>query len=162
MQPSLTPWAGPSRLLALPAAVRAGYDVSSLRMVAHSAAPTPIELKRQMMDWWGPIIWETYGGTEGAATICKPHHWLAKPGTVGRPVRDARITILDEEDKPCRPGTPGRIFVERAGPSAQSVSASGPSSTRASRCRASGSVPRKLPGSSDYDGPLGRHSVAER
>ncbi len=104
------------RLLALPAAVRAGYDVSSLRMVAHSAAPTPIELKRQMMDWWGPIIWETYGGTEGAATICKPHHWLAKPGTVGRPVRDARITILDEEDKPCRPGTPGRIFVEREGP----------------------------------------------
>jgi len=103
------------RLLALPDPVRDQYDVSSLRMVAHSAAPTPIELKRRMMDWWGPVIWETYGGTEGAATVCKPHHWLAKPGTVGRPIRDARVTILDDEDKLCPPGTPGRIFIEREG-----------------------------------------------
>ena len=103
------------RLLALPADVRGRYDVSSLRMVAHSAAPTPVELKKQMMDWWGPIIWETYGGTESAATIAKPRHWLAKPGTVGRPIRGAHITIVDEENKPCPPGTPGRIYIERDG-----------------------------------------------
>jgi long-chain acyl-CoA synthetase len=104
------------RLLALPPDVRARYDVSSLRMVAHSAAPTPVELKKQMMDWWGPVIWETYGGTEGAATISKPHHWLAKPGTVGRPIRGVRIRILDEEGKPCPTGTPGRIYTDRDGP----------------------------------------------
>lgn len=104
------------RLLALPVDVRARFDVSSLRMVAHSAAPTPVELKRRMIEWWGPVIWETYGGTESAATICKPHHWLAKPGTVGRPLRNARVTIIDDEDKPCPPGTPGRIFIERDGP----------------------------------------------
>lgn len=103
------------RLLALPPDVRARYDVSSLRMVAHSAAPTPVELKKRMMDWWGPVIWETYGGTEGAATIAKPHHWLARPGTVGRPIRGVRISILDGEDRPCPPGTPGRIYTEHKG-----------------------------------------------
>ncbi len=103
------------RLLALPADVRSRYDVSSLRMVAHSAAPTPVELKKQMMAWWGPVIWETYGGTEGAATIAKPHHWLAKPGTVGRPIRGTRVTIVDEDDKLCPPGKPGRIYIERDG-----------------------------------------------
>ena len=49
----------------------------------HSAAPCPLEVKRQMMEWWGPVIWETYGGMEGAATIAKPYRWLEKPGTVG-------------------------------------------------------------------------------
>ena len=47
-------------------------------MVVHSAAPCPVEVKQQMMDWWGPVIWETYGGMEGAAAIAKPHHWLAQ------------------------------------------------------------------------------------
>ena len=54
------------RLLRLPATVRDAYDVSSLRVVVHSAAPCPREVKQQMMDWWGPVIWETYGGMEGA------------------------------------------------------------------------------------------------
>ena len=49
----------------------------------HSAAPCPLEVKSQMMEWWGPVIWETYGGMEGAATIAKPYRWLEKPGTVG-------------------------------------------------------------------------------
>ena len=57
----------------LPPPVKAAYDVSSLQVVVHSAAPCPVEVKRQMMDWWGPVIWETYGGMEGAATIAKPH-----------------------------------------------------------------------------------------
>ena len=57
------------RLLQLPEEVKARYDVSSLQVVAHSAAPCPRALKERMMDWWGPVIWETYGGMEGAATI---------------------------------------------------------------------------------------------
>ena len=73
------------RLLQLPAEVRNAYDIASLRVVAHSAAPCPVEVKRQMMDWWGSV-WKTYGGMEGAATIAKPHWWLRKPGTVGRAV----------------------------------------------------------------------------
>ncbi len=104
------------RLLALPAEVRNRYDVSSLRMVAHSAAPTPVEVKRRMMEWWGPVLWETYGGTEGAATIAKPHHWQARPGTVGRAIRGVKLKVLNEEGKPCAPGEPGTIYFEREGP----------------------------------------------
>jgi long-chain acyl-CoA synthetase len=103
------------RLLALPEAVRRSYDLSSLRMVVHSAAPTPIDVKKRMLDWWGPVIWETYGGTEGAATIAKPHHWLAKPGTVGRAVRGVKIHVLDGEGALCPSGTPGAIYLEIEG-----------------------------------------------
>ena len=104
------------RLLALPEETKQRYDVSSLRMVVHSAAPTPVEVKQRMMDWWGPVIWETYGGSEGAATIAKPHRWLEKPGTVGRAVRGVTLHILDDNDRPCDPGTPGRVFLETQGP----------------------------------------------
>ena len=64
------------RLLRLPEEVRERYDTSSLQVVSHAAAPCPVEIKRQMMQWWGPVIWETYGGMEGAATIAKPQRWL--------------------------------------------------------------------------------------
>ena len=84
------------RLLRLPDEARCRYDVSSLRTMVHSAAPCPLEVKQQMLDWWGPVIWETYGGMEGAATIAKPHRWLEKPGTVGRAVRGVSVTILDD------------------------------------------------------------------
>ena len=100
------------RLLALPEETRQRFDASTLRMVAHSSAPMSGEAKQRMMDWWGPVLWETYGGSEGAATIAKPHHWLEKPGTVGRPVRGVRVTILDDDGKPCSPGTPGNIYIE--------------------------------------------------
>src|SRR6202046_5940083 len=84
------------RRLRLPPVVRAAYDVSSLQVVVHSAAPCPVEVKRQMMDWRGPVIWETYGGMEGAATIAKPRRWLQKPGTVGRAVRGMTVEGLDD------------------------------------------------------------------
>ena len=103
------------RLLALPPDTRSRYDVSSLRMVAHSAAPTPVEVKQAMMDWWGPIIWETYGGTEAAATIAKPHHWMAKPGTAGRPVRGVQIEIVDSSGNPCPPQKPGMVYIQKEG-----------------------------------------------
>ena len=85
------------RLLRLPQSVKDRYDVSSLEVVVHSAAPCPLEVKKQMMEWWGPVIWETYGGMEGAATIAKPYRWLEKPGTVGRSVAGMKVRILGED-----------------------------------------------------------------
>lgn len=101
------------RMLKLPPEVRARYDVSSLRSVVHSAAPCPLQVKKDMLAWWGPVIWETYGGTEGAATIAKPHRWLEKPGTVGRPVRGMRVKILDDDGREVPSGTVGDVYMER-------------------------------------------------
>ena len=73
------------RLLRLPDAVRKKYDVSSLRHVIHAAAPCPPDVKRAMIDWWGPVIYEFYGSTEsGAVTFATSEDALRKPGTVGR------------------------------------------------------------------------------
>jgi long-chain acyl-CoA synthetase len=102
------------RMLKLPPNVRARYDVSSLKVVVHSAAPCPVEVKKAMMEWWGPIVWETYGGTEGAATIAKPRHWLEKPGTVGRTIRGMRVRILDDEGNDLSPNTIGNVYLERS------------------------------------------------
>ena len=75
-----------TRLLRLPDETTVAFDGSSLRSVYHTAAPCPPEIKRQMIDWWGPVINELYGASEsgGAGTICTSEQWLAKPGTVGR------------------------------------------------------------------------------
>jgi long-chain acyl-CoA synthetase len=100
------------RLLRLPAEVKRRYDVSSLQVVVHSAAPCPLAVKQQMMAWWGPVIWETYGGMEGAAAIAKPHRWLQKPGTVGRAVRGMRLKILDEDGNELPAGETGHVFLE--------------------------------------------------
>lgn len=103
------------RLLKLPDDVKAKYDVSSLEVVVHSAAPCPRDVKSKLFEWWGPVIWETYGGTEGAATIAKPHHWLAKPGTVGRPTKGVTVTIRDGEGKALPPNNVGNVYIESAG-----------------------------------------------
>ncbi len=100
------------RLLRLPEATRARYDVSSLKVVVHSAAPCSLPIKRQMMQWWGPVIWETYGGMEGAATVAKPHRWLEKPGTVGRSVRGMTVRILDDDGNDLRAGAIGNVYLE--------------------------------------------------
>jgi long-chain acyl-CoA synthetase len=100
------------RLLRLPDDVRRRYDVSSLEVVVHSAAPCPIDIKRQMMEWWGPVVWETYGGMEGAAAIAKPHRWLEKPGTVGRAVKGMAIRILDDDGNELPPGEVGNVYLE--------------------------------------------------
>ena len=105
------------RLLRLPDDVRAKYDLSSLQVVVHSAAPCPLEIKKQMLEWWGPVIWETYGGMEGAATIAKPHRWLEKPGTVGRAVKGMTVTVLDDDGKPLPPDEVGTVYMEPVGPS---------------------------------------------
>jgi long-chain acyl-CoA synthetase len=100
------------RLLRLPQEVRDRYDVSSLRTVVHSAAPCPKDVKQQMLDWWGPVIWETYGGMEGPATIAKPRRWLERPGTVGRAIKGVKLTILDEEGQPLPAGEAGAVYME--------------------------------------------------
>lgn len=100
------------RLLRLPQEVKDRYDVSSLEVVVHSAAPCPLEVKKQMMAWWGPVIWETYGGMEGAATIAKPHRWLEKPGTVGRSVAGMSVKILDEDGNELPRGEVGHVYLE--------------------------------------------------
>ena len=100
------------RLLQLPEDVCDRYDVSSLHAVVHSAAPCPRPVKEQMMAWWGPVIWETYGGMEGAATIAKPHRWLEKPGTVGRAVRGVRLFVLDDDGNELPAGEVGNIYMD--------------------------------------------------
>ncbi len=100
------------RLLRLADEVRAKYDVSSLHAIVHSAAPCPRVVKEQMMAWWGPVIWETYGGMEGAATIAKPHRWLEKPGTVGRAVRGVNLVVLDDDGNELPRGEVGNIYMD--------------------------------------------------
>jgi len=88
-----------SRLLKLPEAVRDTFDGSSLRCVYHTAAPCPPDLKRQMIDWWGPVINELYGASEGGFAVaftCTSEEWLAHPGTVGKPLPTTEVHILDD------------------------------------------------------------------
>ncbi len=99
------------RLLKLPEDVRRRYDVSSLRFVMHAAAPCPVHVKRAMIEWWGPVIWEFYGATEsGAVTLVSSEEWLAKPGTVGRTSKGATLSIQDEQGCEVPQGEVGEIF----------------------------------------------------
>jgi len=100
------------RMLKLPAAVRDCYDVSSLRRVVHAAAPCPVEIKKAMIDWWGPIIDEFYSSSEGAGTtFITARDWLAHPGSVGRPLTGV-LHILDDKLRELPPGQPGDIYCE--------------------------------------------------
>jgi long-chain acyl-CoA synthetase len=99
-----------SRLLSLPAERRAAYDVSSLRFVVHAAAPCPPAVKRAMLDWWGPVINEYYGGTETSiVTSCTAEEWLAHVGTVGRPIPEAVLRVIDREGRDMPPDQAGEI-----------------------------------------------------
>jgi long-chain acyl-CoA synthetase len=90
--------------------LRGKYDVSSLRFVIHGAAPCAIEIKRQMLDWFGPIIWEMFAGTEGPGTLVSPQEWLTKPGTVGKP-GPGQMRILNETGEEVAPGIEGQIWL---------------------------------------------------
>lgn len=105
-----------SRMLKLPETVRTRYDVSSLEVAVHAAAPCPGLVKQAMIDWWGPIIEEYYGATEGLGfTVCDSREWLAHKGTVGRVVL-GELHILDEEMRPVPTGTPGTLWFKTATP----------------------------------------------
>ncbi len=104
------------RMLKLPDDVRRRYDLSSLETVIHAAAPCPVEAKRQMLDWWGPIIHEYYAGSEGNG-FCAigPEEWLMHPGSVGRPL-NAAVHIMSDADgghgAELPPGEAGQIWFE--------------------------------------------------
>jgi long-chain acyl-CoA synthetase len=99
------------RMLKLPEAVRKRYDVSSLECVIHAAAPCPVDVKHRMMKWFGPIIHEYYGGTEGfAGTTIGPEEWLAHPGSVGRPLTPVHVVSDDGAELPV--GESGELYFE--------------------------------------------------
>jgi long-chain acyl-CoA synthetase len=99
------------RLLALPEAVRRRHDLASLRWVAHGAAPCPVTVKRAMIAWWGPILWEYYGATEGGGTLVDSATWLARPGTVGRPIPGAALEIRSEAGAVLPAGEAGTVWI---------------------------------------------------
>jgi long-chain acyl-CoA synthetase len=99
------------RLLALPAEVRLAYDVSSMRAAIHSAAPCPQEVKRKMIDWWGPVITEYYAATEGGGTGITAAEWLERPGSVGRPWLGSEVRVLDEHGDDLPPGREGLVYL---------------------------------------------------
>jgi long-chain acyl-CoA synthetase len=97
------------RMLKLPEDVRARYDVGSLKLAIHAAAPCPVPVKQAMIDWWGPIVWEYFGGSEQTAiTMITPEEWLAHPGSVGRCVL-GQLHICDDAGEPVPVGTIGTI-----------------------------------------------------
>ncbi|OIN82645.1 acyl-CoA synthetase [Mycobacterium malmoense] len=99
------------RMLKLPKAVRRKYDVSSLRCVIHAAAPCPVDVKQRMMDWFGPIIHEYYGGTEGfAGTTIGPEEWLAHAGSVGKPM--SRVHVVGDDGRELPVGQSGELYFE--------------------------------------------------
>ncbi|WP_052666585.1 acyl-CoA synthetase [Nitriliruptor alkaliphilus] len=100
-----------NRLLKLPDEVREAADVSSLRCMIHSAAPCPVDLKRAMLDWWGPVIYEYYAATEGGGTIATPEDWERKPGTVGKPWPISEVVVLDDDGRELPPGEVGTVWM---------------------------------------------------
>jgi long-chain acyl-CoA synthetase len=98
------------RFLKLPDEVRLKHDVSSLRCAIHAAAPCPVPTKEKMIEWWGPIVWEYYGGTEGnGLTICNSSEWMAHKGTVGRAVVGT-LKICDDDGNELPSGEAGTIY----------------------------------------------------
>ncbi|MCW2658835.1 MAG: acyl-CoA synthetase [Jatrophihabitans sp.] len=106
-----------TRFLALPEDVRAKYDVSSLRAMIHGAAPCPNEVKRAMLDWWGPVIIEYYAATEGGGATIFADEWLKKPGSVGRAWTYSVIKILDEAGNEVPSNQTGLVYMQMGGSS---------------------------------------------
>jgi len=105
-----------SRMLKLTEDVRRRYDLSSLKFVVHAAAPCPVAVKEQMIDWWGPIIHEYYGATEGLGfTACDSAEWLAHKGTVGK-VLLGELHVLDAERREVPRGETGELWFKTATP----------------------------------------------
>lgn len=100
------------RMLALPEETRARYDLSSIRRITHGAAPCPPEVKRAMIEWLGPVLYEYYAGSEGGVGFTvTSEEWLKRPGTVGRRPHPGAAKILDENGREAPPGVPGTIYL---------------------------------------------------
>jgi fatty-acyl-CoA synthase len=101
-----------TRLLRLSDQERGRCDLSSHRCAIHAAAPCPVEIKRRMIEWWGPILYEYYGGSESnGCTHITPQQWLEHPGSVGRPYLGI-VHICDEQGNEMPTGTPGLVYFE--------------------------------------------------
>jgi long-chain acyl-CoA synthetase len=100
------------RMLSLPEQTRGRYHLSSMRWLIHAAAPCPVGIKKAMLDWWGPCVYEYYAATEGGGTIATPADWLARPGTVGTPWPVSQVVVLDSDGAPSPPGTPGTVYMK--------------------------------------------------
>jgi acyl-CoA synthetase (AMP-forming)/AMP-acid ligase II len=100
------------RMLKLPREERERFDISSLEAVIHAAAPCPVEVKQQMLDWWGPVIYEYYAGSEGGGFVAVgPQEWLQRPGTVGRPLVGA-VHVVDEAGNDLPSGAVGTVYFD--------------------------------------------------
>jgi long-chain acyl-CoA synthetase len=98
------------RMLKLPADERGAFDLSTLRCAIHAAAPCPVPVKQQIIDWWGPIVWEYYAGTEGMGmTLVNSTDWLAHRGTVGRAVVGV-LRICDDAGEELPVGSDGGVY----------------------------------------------------
>ena len=103
-----------SRMLKLSESERSASDLSSLEIAIHAAAPCPVIVKQQMIEWWGPIIHEYYGATEGLGfAACNTEEWLAHPGTVGKIVL-GELSVLDDDMQPLPQGQPGTLWFTSA------------------------------------------------
>jgi long-chain acyl-CoA synthetase len=101
------------RLLKLPDDVRAEFDGGSLEIVWHGAAPCPPDVKRRMIEWWGPKVWEYYGATEGGVvSLASSEEWLERPGTVGKPGAINEVHILDDDGNELPVGQSGTIWIK--------------------------------------------------
>ncbi len=99
------------RLLALPEDVKTRYDLRALRRVAHTGAKCPVDVKRAMIAWWGPVFIDAYGASEvGTTCMITTKEWLEHPGSVGRALPPFEAMILDDDGKPLPPNTEGRLF----------------------------------------------------
>ncbi|MDX1649021.1 MAG: AMP-binding protein, partial [Myxococcota bacterium] len=99
------------RLLALPEEERRAHDLSRLRWVLHGAAPCPVHVKRAMIAWLGPVLYEYYAATEGGAFFIDSHAWLRKPGSVGRLDGRQEVQVQDAEGRALPPGEVGTVYV---------------------------------------------------
>jgi long-chain acyl-CoA synthetase len=103
------------RILKLPEEVRSRYDLSSLKMVVHAAAPCPVAVKQQIIEWWGPIVHEYYAGTEGNGfCYVGPEDWMSHKGTVGRPLLGT-LHIVGDDGEELPNGESGAIYFEGGG-----------------------------------------------
>jgi long-chain acyl-CoA synthetase len=99
------------RMLALPEDVRAKYDLSSLRVVIHGAAPCPVAVKQRLIEWLGPIVVEYYAATEGLGTLVDSATWLSYPGTVGRPMISGLVKVADDDGNEVPAGEIGLVWL---------------------------------------------------
>jgi long-chain acyl-CoA synthetase len=99
------------RLLGLPEATKKKYDLSSLRAMIHAAAPCPVDVKKKMIEWWGPTIYEYYAASEGGGTVVSPAEWMKYPGTVGKAWPSSDIKIYDDAGNEMPPDQPGTVYM---------------------------------------------------